>query len=338
MQLVERHREAVAVAISQSLGLWLGAVQLDLALVRDDATWLGMTHPYQRGGTGKRLDRYLTDEVLEQLTREKKGLADWVRLAERPAEVKILLRRLRYRLGVDYGAENRPNYAVWTTPTTMHWASQGKHNLAGLVWTLSRWVDDSVLLSGGADLAVTLEAGYWGEVDTEIDPLRVGEMTTPTGVTAQDVREVLARAGAQVERTMVPVQGKSDNDDPVLLFTDALRDSIAKDGLSGLDVLLIHRGGGLVPSTPRRSKSNVSDARRVELLDLCRQVRDLGTEVVVALGHADISVLDSEGLTGKELPLGIFEATTPTAGAAWILQEHVNPRLVDTATLFGQPH
>jgi hypothetical protein len=34
----------------------------------------------------------------------------------------------------------------------------------------------------------------------------------------------------------------------------------------------------------------------VELLDLCRRVRDHGVEVVVALGHADFSVIYSQPL------------------------------------------
>ncbi len=50
-------RTDVATAIALALGLWKGgAIQLDLKLLDDDGTWLGVERPYMRGGSGRRLD------------------------------------------------------------------------------------------------------------------------------------------------------------------------------------------------------------------------------------------------------------------------------------------
>lgn len=74
----------------------------------------------------------------------------------------------------------------------------------------------------------------------------------------------------------------------------------------------------------------------MELLELCRQVRNLGIEVVVVLGHAEVSVLDISGSVDPTLTLGIVEVTTPTARAVWIPQEHVNSALIDNAQTYKQ--
>ena len=49
------------------------------------------------------------------------------------------------------------------------------------------------------------------------------------------------------------------------------------------------------------------------------------------MGHANFSVM------GGVREAGITEATTPTAAAAVILQEHINNRLVDTSLTYRQP-
>ena len=347
-------RKEVALAIGQAMGLWRGAVQLDLKqlkdktsqdkmedLDQDNGTWLGLKRPYQRGGTGLRLDRYLTAEVLEALE-AKSGNSAWRTLAKRPAEVRILLRRLRYRLGQDFGAEGAQlNYAFWTTATTERWASQENHLLNYLLHTLSHW--STVLEGGNADPASSLDVGYWGEVDTERDQLSLRQMTTKSGSTALDVvRGVLDHAGAQIHHgdpILVSSNTTTNTTDPLLAFVSRLERVLHRpERLSGVDVLLIHRGGGVnpTPEDPRWTPTNVSDLRRREFLDLCLAVRDLGVEVVVALAHANVSVLDWDDRKEAHMPLGIFEATTPTAGAAWILQEHINTRRVDTGLIYSQ--
>ena len=330
-------RGDVAAGVAQALGLGRGAVQLELDLLQDDGTWIGRHRPYERGATGLRLDRYLTDDLLRRL-KARHGLADWRDLASRPGEVRILLRRLRYRLGDDYGsAQAQRRYGYWTTRTTEEWAERENHRLEYLVFRLSYWSDDMV--GGNADPADSLDRGFWGEVDTEQDPLRVKQLTTTSGTTGKDVDAVLAHAGRQIRHDDVwTVRGSTEvnRDDPLRPFINRLRGLFTDPRpLDGTDVLLIHRGGGVNPST-QWLPTNVSNERRTELLDLCLSVRDLGIEVVVALGHANISVLTPAG-TLQHLPLGIFEATTPTAGAAWILQEHINPRLVDTSLIYSQP-
>ena len=326
--------DEVAPCIARAMGLWCRAVQLDLGLLADDGAWLGIRRPYQRGGTGLRLDRYLTREVLERLNASQ-GSAAWRDLAERPGEVRILLRRLRYRFGEDYGAgEGTQGYAFWTTKTTEQWSTRGGHRLKYLVHRLSHCSDD--LTGGNADPADSLDPGYWGEVDTEEDPLRIGQLTTRSGVTKHDVRAVLDHAGAQIQLLDAETSRNSAPADPTAFFVGELTDLLeSPEWLRQLDVLLVHRGGG-VEGRIRDRKVPVAPERKEELLDLCRRVRDLGVEVVVALGHADLSVLRSRAEDTENLPLGVFETTTPTAGAAWILKEHINPRLVDTSLIYSQ--
>jgi hypothetical protein len=323
--------------IAQALGLGRGAVQLDLGLLPDDGTWMGRHRPYERGATGLRLDRYLTDGLLRSLGGSRRT-AVWRDLASRHGEVRILLRRLRYRLGEDFGSEAAlRRYGYWTTRTTEAWAERGRHRLEYLVYRLSYLSDDMV--SGSADPADSLDPAFWGEVDTELDPLRVTQLTTASGTTAKDVKAVLAHAGRQIHHAgvwTVTASSEVNREDPLRPFIEGLREWFSGSSpLTDTDVLLIHRGGGLNPTT-RWSRSNVSDQSRRDLLDLCLRARDLGIEVVVALGHANISALIAPE-ESVHLPLGIFEATTPTAGAAWILQEHINPRLVDTSLVYSQP-
>ncbi|WP_433676891.1 hypothetical protein [Microbacterium gorillae] len=198
------------------------------------------------------------------------------------------------------------------------------------------------LKGGNADPASSLDPAYWGEVDTERDPIRVLPMTTRTGSTPHDVRAVFAHAGAQVilgKSIHANAVGDESSKDPLKPFIRRLEELLRNPSdLHQVDILLVHRGGGVnpTPQNPRWTPTNVPDARRKRFLELCVDVRDLGVEVVVALGHANVSVLDWEAREDVCLPLGIFEATTPTAAAAWILQEHINPRLVDTALIYSQ--
>lgn len=184
LRVVSDYHAEVAVGVAQALGLGAGAVQLELDLLADNGTWIGVTHPYRRGGTGLRLDRYHTRDLLRWLA-ARPGRADWRDLSQRPGEVKILLRRMRYRLGEDYGRESATRrYGYWTTPTTEEWAQRGGHRLTYLLHRLSYLSDD--LIDGNVDPAPSLDAGFWGEVDTEADPLRITQLTTPTGTTEPD--------------------------------------------------------------------------------------------------------------------------------------------------------
>jgi hypothetical protein len=58
---------------------------------------------------------------------------------------------------------------------------------------------------------------------------------------------------------------------------------------------------------------------------------------VIALGLANISVLPQPRRSEYWLPLRLFEATTPTAGAAWIRQGHIYPHLVYMDLIYIQP-
>lgn len=336
---VVRREGDVECAISEALCGYGGAVQIAFESAADAGQWLGVDMPATRGGTGKRLSRYFTDTLRREFAAKGGVTAD--RMLKHAGEVEIILRRLRYRLGMDYSGRG-PRYAFWTTETTTQWSEAGGHQLDYLVHYLCCYASDDTLKSGHATEAPSLHPGFWGEVDTEKDPLRVQGLTTSGGTTGKDVDAVLGKAGAQVDilkSLLVRSTEEQNRLDPLKAFIDGLQDILDNDrewlAKRRIDVLLIHRGGGVHPASSRR-RSNVTPQRRKELLELCRAVRDMGIEVVVAIGHADVSALRSEGARTDELPLGVFEATTPTAGASWILQEHINPRLVDTSVTFLQ--
>lgn len=351
LKSVKECRDKVANCIALALGVWEYAVQIYASLISNSDSWIGASRPTQLSGDGRRLHRYFNKDVIKKLD-EIKGLSAQKHLAKgkgkshkahkaHKAQVMILLRRLRYRFVQDYGGQNwQQNYAYWTSPMTQRWAKEAGHQLNYIVRYLSEYSDE--LEFGGADHAESLNIAYSGEIDTERDQLVVAQVTTKGGTTSKDVREVLKRAGSQVklgEIANFSADKETNEKEPLVPFIKKLEeilDDPSDSLLGGPDVLLIHRGGGVKPRQKYRGQdsSNVEDDHREELLELCEEIRDHGIEVVVAIGHANISVLDR----GKEgqLPLGIFEATTPTAGAAWILQEHINPRLVDNSLLYKQ--
>lgn len=343
LKSVKECRDKVANCIALALGIWEYAVQIDASLISNPDSWIGASRPTQLSGDGRRLHRYFNKDVIKKLD-EIKGLSAQKHLAKgkaHKAQVMILLRRLRYRFVQDYGGQNwQQNYAYWTSPMTQRWAKEAGHQLNYIVHYLSEYSDE--LEFGSADHAESLNIAYSGEIDTERDQLVVAQITNKNGTTQKDVEEVLGRAGSQIklgEVVKVSANIKVTKTKPLKPFIKQLEEILEDPSdplLSEPDILLIHRGGGVNPrpNNSRWKPSNVSDEYRKKLLELCRKIRDHGIEVIVAIGHADISVLER----GKEgdLPLGIFEATTPTAGASWILQEHINPRLVDNSLLYKQ--
>ena len=60
------------------------------------------------------------------------------------------------------------------------------------------------------------------------------------------------------------------------------------------------------------------------------KIRDRGVAAIFGLGYGDIAVLPSD-----VDEIGIYEATTPTAAAAWLVSEHVSDLLVDKSIALG---
>ena len=75
----------------------------------------------------------------------------------------------------------------------------------------------------------------------------------------------------------------------------------------------------------------MSHEDRAELLEAVLSLRNKGVEVILGLGHGNLSVLPN----GTD-EVGIYEATTPTAAAAWLVSEHVSTLLVDRSLALGQ--
>lgn len=208
-----------------------------------------------------------------------------------------MLRRLRYRLGDDFESNRpKPTYAYWTTPTTNEWADAATHELNYLVRILSNWSDE--MASEHADPASSIGVGYWGEVDIEYNKLRIRQVTTESGTTRRDVDAAFAHGDTQIEQLRVKtVHADADTNktDQVLPIVKALGKMVSNPSkrLDDVDVLFIHRGGGVNPAS-HRGAPNVTNGRRRVLLEAVKQIRDHGVEVVVAIGHANVSVLNRD--------------------------------------------
>lgn len=345
LKIVKKYLSRVANRIASTFGLQSGDVQIHLGLISslkfyNPDSRIRTSRPPQRGGSGRRLDYHLSNTVLKKIKKEGDKSARR-HLEKREGQVRILLRRLRYRFVQDYRGKNGEKiYAYWSSQTTQQWAKKEKHDLQEIIQKLTRYSDE--LKFGYARPAESLNnIAYSSEIDTEQDRLVVAQLTTKYGATRDDVEKVLRRADSQIalgEVVTINVDEETHKTEPLTPFIEELEAILDHDHplLDETDILIIHRGGGVNPRrrTGSKNTSNVNNEQRKKLLDLCEEIRNEGIEVIVAIGHANISVLkrDNKG----NLPLGIFEATTPTAGASWILQEHINPRLVDDYLLYRQ--
>ena len=325
---LEEKEKLVAAALSQALGLWHGAITL-MVDPMDPAKWVHASNPVT-ALADRRLDRYLDDAIQSSPTGVRRTA-----LVEHAATARMILRRLRYRTSYDWGnqTDTPPTLQVWTTPVGARWCALfTKHTPSGAaIRYLPHYLleANSTLPSLSVDHC-TMDPNDWGDVDPEHDPIRVLQLTTPKGSTESDVRAILDRAGQQVSLTTRHT-GRSDRDRPLSAFNAALAQLADDEVLSETDVLLVHRGGGV---TTEGSSANVSKAEREAMRDALRTIQGQGVEVVVAIGHADARIFEPEQ---HKKVVGFFEATTPTAGAAWILQEHINSRLVDDEDVYSQP-
>lgn len=167
----------------------------------------------------------------------------------------------------------------------------------------------------------------WGDVDLSAHPLRVLRVgpNDPRTVVHHDVDKVFARAASQLALSEDHVHYSGEFQQ----FAKKLRAIAAKQRklkpAQRVDVVLVYRGGGL-----DKGELKSADAR-ADLAAACQEMVALGIEVVVAMDHGQATILPA-GTVG----LGVYEAITPTAGAAWILREHISMRLVDAMPDLGQ--
>jgi hypothetical protein len=161
--------------------------------------------------------------------------------------------------------------------------------------------------------AVDDDPAHFGQIDRHADPLRVraiGPRTEATG-TWKDVEAVFRLAASSMIRVTKDYAGLWLAC-PLAPYVDPLREiaeSIRRSDESRPDVVLVFRGGTINNDDVKRH----ADFRRE-----CLAIRDQGVELVVAIGHSDYKVWDS-----ANVPIGIHEAITPTAGALWVLQHHL---------------
>ena len=145
-------------------------------------------------------------------------------------------------------------------------------------------------------------------------PRRIGLVTSPDGAARDDVLTTLwARfPGADVVLVSVPVQG----DAAPALIVRALRHL---DRLSGVDVIVVARGGG-----------SLEDLMAFNSEPVCRAVAASATPIVSAVGHErDVTLCDL---------VADVRVSTPTAAAAVVVPslEAVEARLADASLAIGR--
>lgn len=329
LETLKENEERVAEAVSRALGMWPGAAQAKFVMLRR-SEWANAVNIPEHVG-GRRLDRYLTDSVAASATGVRHDY-----LVRQASTSRILLRRIRYRPTYDFAPEQaKLNLAVWSTPTTHRWAKAAQAIYQPPKQNVLQYLpfyllgESAELTSMHVDVAFS-SPDDWGSVDTELEPLRVLEVTTRGGVTTQDVASVFDHAGGQII-TETEFVGSTNRHQPIVVFNETLEHLTRDTSLTErFDVVLIHRGGGLIAE----GRPTYSTQHREALTRACEGLRDLGLEVVVALGHGDTALLADRSESER---IGIIEASTPTAGAAWIVKEHINASLIPDDLMYIQP-
>lgn len=320
--------EKVIEAIGLSIGGWPWGIQLSLELIESQSGWLGSSLVWPAERPFRHLDLL-------------KGPTDRRCIITQPGLLQVIGRRLRYRIGVDHKTGAQDAF-WWTTPQTEEWIARILSDDQERFLTLGRRRAFNGAFGEILGHAMSEPVGNfdpifnspddWGFLDLRKDPIAVN-VIGPRSVHAEthsDVTATLARAGDQIR--VIPSRvtiSDRDVDDPGIPYADAL------ERLAGMnpkrrvaDVVLLYRGGVDRRNRPLREES----CRRI--LNAADELVSLGVEVVVGIGHGETSVHQ----VARRVPaVGVFEAVTPTAGASWILQEHVNQRLMSSLVDNGQP-
>lgn len=320
-------KDLVADELSESIGGWPRAVQIAPQLMPEGEGWLGTGFAWPDAVARKHLNVLLDSSAMRD-GRDR-------------GQLRVIGRRLRYRLGVDH-ANGAPDLFWWTTAQTEHWIERYLDPSLPAVtdefWERPSWsrkrafnrhVHDlfSALypsVSVGVDPSLN-SADDWGCVRLEGDPIRVLSIGPASGgQTRADVTKTLARAGDLLihEEDRARHEGSKAAGHVQAEALNALLKAETKD----IDVVLLYRGGFTGSNPPEPATCNV-------IIDAAEALTKRGVEVVLGLGHGTTSI---HGIAGREPSIGVHEAVTPTAASNWILTEHINQRLMNAVPDPGQ--
>lgn len=348
--LVLKATRTVEDELALSVGGFAGGFEIDLMMLDDDKEWLGVGQAWPDRTEHRHLDRRFNTSL--QLWGNKGPLQF--------GQSKILARRIRYRFGIDFAQKEKsaPTDALfwWSTPQTESWIAKtytgSEIELDSYIKKQFNYkVNDWMKNLAGAGFPnvdpVTLGADDWGLIDLVRDPIRVrfvGPKSTKAA-THSDVKKTLSKAGKQIE--VEEHRCSSSEDEFALVPITHELTKIAAQQRDGdfCDVVIVYRGGGLREDTvelrhehARRKNAGklyglIDDKTRRGLVQAIESLVALGIEVVIGIGHGDEGIYESLNMAP---PVGVHEAVTPTAAAAWVLREHVNHRMVDSVVDLGQ--
>lgn len=318
--------DLVSNELSESVGGWGGAIQVGLNMLDEGEGWLGARLDWPEHAPFQHLDVQLRPRDIPD--------------GGSSGELRIIGRRLRYRLGIDH-ANGTPDLFWWTTPQTEYWIDQyldGDRVPPLDRWQRPTWGQRSRFNSSVGALYRAIDVGArvnvdasanspddWGYVDLERDPIRVLTVGPSSGgQTRADVEMTLQRAGTQLVVTHDRVKSERHRS-PGESQAEAL-ECLAASGDPEHDVILLYRGGF-------SSEAPVSQSTCRDIVDAAERLAAGGVEVVLGLGHGTTHI---HGAAGRSPAIGVFEAVTPTAAANWILTEHVNQRLMNAVPDPGQ--
>jgi len=316
--------------LSKSLGGFTKAVSVSTQKIRaDDDNWLLGRYDVPPDST-RRLDSFAGDGS---------GPLD-------EGQLTILARHTRCRVSVDHAEVRRlidqgepvdmdkvRDVLFWWTPVVDEWlkATDLPSSFKGFRKDALGSIASAVV--GGVPTQtddVTASFDDWGDIDIRTDPLRIRTLGPATGgSTKVDVKRVLDRAGGllKVKHKLCTPGLEWKTYEPQIATMECWLEDYSVDD-PPFDVLLVYRGGGVEYEKSQRSE----DRDRAELLELALDFTGLGVEVVFGLGHGDASALPES----CNLPIGVYEATTPTAAAEWVLREFVNSRMANSDFDAGQ--
>lgn len=332
--LVARNEKLVAEEFSWTLGGYVPSVQLKCTVPEGDR-WLSTRVGWPMDASPRHLHRYVLEQRdVCQSKRRSPNLDD--------SEYLILARRLRYRLGVDH-ANDQPDVFWWSTPQTEEWRYQLGIDQRTMNSYVSGVISSALGRRYSADPARN-HADDWGCIRLSDDPIRVLTIGphSERAETHSDVKQTLQRAGNQL--TVIPRNlDSAEGQYPLNSYARYLNNLAGREELlHEVDVVVVYRGGGLVdPGEDQQRRSKPEQKRRAiidnpsrdKLLSAVRRLTACGIEVVLGIGHGTTCVLTS---LDEPLPIGVHEAVTPSAAAAWVVREHVNNRLANAVPDPGQ--
>ncbi len=346
--------------ISLSLGGWEHAIQLNRVLLSDKNKWLGAAgkwnHYWNNEVDFGHLDSIESPSANEYLDKRIFRFAKEEQLSINPGIVDLLMRRLRYRIGFDHAKLAKEeihcgyNFFWWTTKQTEEWVSLAMSDyeeyelskeLKFRFQQLIRAYAHHAPISGEPALNFDIDfikndPDDWGLVDLEKDPLVIKTVGPKSRRSSShnDVHYSLKTAGNQIKvkshHVSLSAKGARNPFQPYAEELESILQEIEEGQDDYFDILFLYRGGfGYYD----RGKDRIEDDCK-RILNVATKLTYFGKEVVLAFAHGDTSIRSH---TQEKLSIGVYEALTPTAGANWIIREHVCGRLLQSEVDYGQP-